>query len=259
MIRGLYTSGWSMLALEKKMDVISNNIANSSTTGYKKDEVIYESFPETLYRRVNDTRSNISPFSNNIGYMSTGNDVGEIFTYFNQGQLVSTGNKSDLAITGADTAFFTVLAINQQGESVEYYTRDGSFAVGSDGFLRTTDGYLVAGENGPVFLGDGEYTIKEDGTVVQDGNIINKLRITQFSNTENLRKIGQNLFEAQGDIEQTEFSGAVRQGYLEQSNVNVVKEMVNMITVTRSYEANQKIIQTIDSTLGKTVNEVGAV
>ncbi len=256
MIRGLYTSGWGMLALEKKMDVISNNMANVSTTGFKKDTVVYESFPDALYKRIYDTKSNLNP-SGNVGTLQLGSDVGEIYTYFNQGQLVNTNNNTDLAITGANSAFFTVTGTDEEGNSMEYFTRDGSFVVDKDNVLRTKDGYAVAGQDGPVVIGSGDFAIDEDGSVIQNGEILDRLLIKQFDNTETLRKFGSNMLESTDDTTEQEFSGVVRQGHLEQSNVTIVKEMVNMITVTRSYEANQKIITSIDTTLDKAVNEVG--
>lgn len=258
MIRGLYTSGYSMLELQKQMDVISNNIANADTTAYKKDTMVYESFPELLTRRINDTKSSLNP-TGLTGSMQLGYDVSEIYTYYNQGQLTNTGNKLDAAINGADNAFFTVLVPDQNGNTTEYYTRDGAFALGPDGTLSTKDGYAVAGQNGPVKLSGDNFTINADGTVVQDGQVVDKLLVKQFTDTKTLRKFGSNLVQKTADTQEQEFSGTIQQGYLEQSNVNIVKEMVGMINVMRSYEANQKILQAQDSTLEKAVNEVGAV
>jgi flagellar basal-body rod protein FlgF len=258
MIRGLYTSGWSMLALEKKMDVIANNMANASTTGYKKDTAVFESFPELLTKRIHDTRSRLNP-SGVPGFMSLGSDVGEIFKYFNQGQLSSTGNSFDLAISGSDSAFFTVMGTVEEGNSTEFYTRDGSFVVGEGNGLMTRDGHAVMGLNGPVVLYGDNFTVSPDGTIMQDGEVIDMLLIREFTDTSGLRKFGSNLLAATGETEEQPFSGTVRQGFLEQSNVDIVKEMVNMITVMRAYESNQRILQMADSTLEKAVNQVGAV
>lgn len=258
MIRGLYTSGWSMLAVQKKMDVISNNMANVSTNGYKKDTLVLESFPSLLTKIIKDYDGKPGT-SRNIGTMELGNDVGEIYTYYSQGQLSKTDNCLDIAIRDSSSAFFTILFTDAYGNEREMYTRNGSFVVSSDNRLATKDGYTVMGENGPILIGTGEFLVEEDGTVIQDGEIIDRLLITEFADTTALRKFGDNMIEADGDAEKAVFSGTVQQGFTELSNVNIVREMVDMITVMRSYEANQKVIQAIDGTLDKAVNEVGAM
>ncbi len=259
MIRGLYTSAWSMKANSKKMDVIANNLANVNTTAFKKDTVVFESFPELLARRVNDdSRSRLNP-SGRIGTLDLGHDVGEVFTYFNQGQLVNTDNYFDLAINNSSSAFFTVEVIDGNGEAREFYTRDGAFTVDQEGFLATKDGHRVLGVNGPIMIGEGKFTVREDGTIYKDDKYVGRLLIRDFTDTTTLRKYGNNLLVRTEETQERPFEGTVMQGYLEQSNVNVIREMVDMITVMRSYEANQKIIQAHDNTLGKAVNDVGSI
>ncbi|EMS70247.1 flagellar hook-basal body protein [Ruminiclostridium cellobioparum] len=261
MIRGLYTSAWSMLANDRKMDVITNNLANVNTAGYKKDTVVFESFPDLLTKRINDTKN-----SSNIGSMELSSDVGEIFTYFTQGQLNQTNNMLDLAIDdngGANTsspAFFTVGVVDPSDNSnlKEYYTKDGSFVLNSDNQLVTKDGNYVLGQSGPITLEPGQFSIDDMGNIVQDGAVVDTLRITQFSDPAMLRKFGDNMLENTGS-ETSDFTGSVLQGFSEGSNVNVISEMVDMITVMRAYEANQKVLQSHDSLLEKAVNEVGVV
>lgn len=257
MIRSLYTSGWSMMALNKKIDVISNNLANINTTGYKKDIVVFEAFPEILTRRINDTRSPTNP-SGRIGTMELSCDVGEVFTYYMQGQLLKSDNSFDLAIKDSNTAFFTIEVVDENGNITECYTRDGRFKLDSDNRLVTQEGYAVMGVDGPVFL-YGDFVVEEDGTIIQDGEIVSRLLITEFANPESLRKYGSNLVQATEETIMQDFTGSVVQGFTEQSNVDPIREMVDMITVMRSYEANQKVIQTLDGTLERAVNEVGAV
>ncbi len=261
MIRGLYTSAWSMIANSKKMDVITNNMANVNTTGYKKDTVVFESFPDLLTKRINDTKN-----SSNIGSMELSSDVGEIFTYFTQGQLNQTNNTLDIAISDDNTsaaaspAFFTIgVAVpSGDGEMKEYYTKDGSFVLNSNNQLATRDGNLVLGQNGPITLEPGAFSVDDKGNIVQNGTIVDTLKITQFVDGTKLRKFGDNLLENAGS-ETSDFTGTVLQGFTEASNVNVIDEMVDMITVMRAYEANQKILQSQDSLLEKAVNEVGVV
>lgn len=247
-----------MLANEKKMDIITNNMANVNTTAYKKDAVVFESFPEVLTRRINDTRSRINPDSF-IGNMQLGSDVGEVFTYYNQGQLLKTDNKLDMALRDSGSSFFTVKGTDGSGNEKEYYTRDGSFAIGEGNCLVTKEGYIVQGINGPIRINGDSFSVMPDGTVIQDGEIIDKLLIKEFTNTGTLRKSRNNLIEKTEQTEEGAFNGNVQQCYLELSNVNIVKEMVDMITVTRAYEANQKVLQAQDGTLEKAVNEIGAL
>jgi len=247
-----------MLAIEKKMDIITNNMANVGTNAYKKDTVVFESFPDVLTKRINDTRSKLSP-DGVVGNMQLGSDVGEVFTYYNQGQLLKTDNKLDMAIRDSDSAFFTVSGIDRNGNEKEYYTRDGAFAIGADNMLVTKEGYIVQGVNGPIRLNGDSFSIMSDGTIIQDNEIVDKLLIKEFTDTKTLRKFGSNLLEKTDQTEEALFGGNIQQGYLELSNVNIVKEMVDMITVTRAYEANQKVLQAQDGTLEKAVNEVGAL
>jgi flagellar basal-body rod protein FlgG len=258
MVRGLYTSGWSMLALEKKMDVVSNNMANSSTNGYKKDTVILESFPSLMTNIVRDyNTASGRPYS--IGTMELGNDVGTVHTYYTQGQLNRTENNLDIAIRDSDGAFFTVAVPDDGGNFRAFYTRNGSFARSANGSLVTSEGYTVLGENGPIILQEGEFFVSDDGSIVQGESVIDRLLITEFEDTTALRKYGNNLLQAGQDAQTREFTGTVQQGFMELSNVNIIREMVDMVTVMRSYEANQKVLQAIDSTLEKAVNQVGVV
>lgn len=258
MIRGLYTSSWSMLAIQKKMDIISNNMANVSTNGYKKDTLVLESFSKVLTKIIKDFNGTPRR-SGNIGTMELGSDVGEVFTYYSQGQLHKTGNKLDMAFSDSSDAFFTISVMDTDGNEKELYTRDGSFVKGSDNSLLTKEGYAVMGENGSIVLGSGDFFVDKDGTIIQNGEVVDKLLIKEFADTMVLKKYGYNLVQADEDAETRNFSGTVQQGFSELSNVNIVREMVDMITVMRSYEANQKVLQAMDSTLEKAVNEVGAV
>jgi len=228
-----------MLAIQKKMDIISNNMANASTNGYKKDTLVMESFPDVMTKIIKDFDGGSSR-PRNIGTMELGNDVGEVFTYYSQGQLTKTENNLDMAIRDSRSAFFTVAVPDGSGNIRAFYTRDGAFTKSSNSTLMTKEGYTVLGENGPIVLQDGPFTVTEDGTVTQNGEIVDKLLITEFTDTTQLRKHGYNLVQAEPGAQTREFSGTIQQGFAELSNVNIVREMVDMITVLRSYEANQK-------------------
>ena len=238
-----------MIALERKMDVISNNMANVDTNAYKKDTVIYQGFHELLTKRIND-----SYFADNrLGTMVFGSDVGEVHTNFRQGQLARTGSGLDIAIDdgiSGNTGFFVVGADNGNNGYDLYFTRDGSFSV-SNNVLVTKEGHVVMGHNGPITLQGSEFTVLEDGTVMQEGFIMGRIQVLEFQDPTVLRKTGSGLYRLEEDVEPLAFSGSLRQGMAEKSNVNIIKEMMDMITVMRAYETNQRMVQIQDSTLGR--------
>lgn len=248
MIRGLYTASSGMLAEQKIMDVISNNLANVNTTGYKKDIVLTKSFPDFIVTR--NGGDNIPP-GGNIGRMNYGILIDTFSTNYQPGAIDKTNGVLDFALDG--TGFFVVNT--PQGLR---YTRDGSFILNSNGDLVTKEGYNVMGQNGAIRLNQGDISVDNFGNISLNGQYIDRLNVVDFNNYNTLRKQGDNLFYTNGG--QTIPSNAtVRQGYLEGSNVNPVNEMVNMIEVMRNYEANQKVATAFDETLDKSVNEVGKV
>lgn len=258
MLRGIYTSAMGMAVQDKRIDIISNNLANINTNGYKGDTTVIQSFNNILTKRINDTYTQQNP-SGKLGHMPLCTDVREVFTNYNQGQMIPTGNKTDLSISNSNNSFFAIEVPNNNSGTDERYTRDGAFSLNAEGKLVTSQGYIVKGEKGPITLKGQDFIVNNKGEVIQNGQAVNKLQIKTFKNTENLRKLGNNLIKVEGQPEEAEFKGEILQGFLEGSNVNPIREMVNMITVMRSYEANQKVLSTHDQTLGKAVNEVGTL
>ncbi|QTL96984.1 flagellar basal-body rod protein FlgF [Iocasia frigidifontis] len=248
MIKGLYTAASSMLANQNKMSLISNNLANVNTTGYKKDEGIQESFPEMLISRIEKDKKPRA-----IGSLGTGTRLQETYTDLTQGSLYATGNELDLAIDG--DGYFVV----ETPEGIRY-TRNGNFTLNDNGQIVTNQGYLVMGEEGPMQTIPGRnIQIDGSGQLYLDNLRGDSFLVVNFPNTDQLTKIGDNLYtsEVAGEEELADFQ--IRQGYLENSNVNVVQEMVKMIETNRYYTANQKVITAYDSTLDKVVNSVGSI
>lgn len=257
MIRGLYTSASGMLKEQKKLDITANNMANVSTTGYKKDIAVFQSFPEMLTQRIND-RIGRQGSNANIGDMSLGADVVQIYTTYNPGRMNQTNLSTDMGLENSDNAFFTVNVAGPAGNQ-EMYTRNGSWTLNQEGYLITRDGYIVLGNNGPIRLQSDQFTVQKDGGVYQNGNYIDTLRITEFTDTTGLRKYGNNMVQAPAGTQTRPFTGQVVQGSIEDSNVNSVEEMVEMINIMRSYEANQKAVKAYDDMLDKSSNEIGKV
>jgi flagellar basal-body rod protein FlgF len=176
-----------------------------------------------------------------------------VTTFFQDGPLQHTGLMTDFALQGE--GFFTILRDNE-----EIYTRDGTFKVNEEGILVTMEGHVVAGEYGPIHVGHEDFEIDYEGNIWQGDSLINRLRMVNFEDPTLLEKVGDNLFANNGEANPTQgFEGQVLQYYVENSNVDLIEEISNMIVVARSYEANQRILQMADRTLAKTVNEVGTV
>ena len=254
MIKGLYTSALGMITMMRKMNVTADNIANANTTGFKKDRVATKSFTEELLKRLNDPGD--QPYYDvPIGRISQGVYIDDIYTDFTGGGFRKTSAPLDLAISG--NGFFCISAADRTGQVSELYTRDGSFTLGTDGLLLTKEGNPVLGANGMIRIPPGYITVSEDGSIFSNDEYIDRLRITSFADTHELRKRENNLFSATNRALQTDFTGSILAGYLENSNVSPIKEMTDMITTTRVYDANQRMITIHDNILSRVVNEIG--
>ncbi len=258
MNRGLYTASVGMVTQMNKMDVISNNIANANTAGYKKDGVVTRSFQEELYLRVNDDDSTSLVSKNRaVGTLNLGNNVDLIKTDFSTGSLERTQGHLDLAISGE--GFFSVNFVNHDGSITEKYTRDGGFKLGPKGELLTSSSYAVLDENGaPIVISTNTLpTIGQDGAIYANDEYITKIKVTAFEDNAYLKKFGGNLYDTVDGATVKNFNGSIEQGYKEMSNVNAVSEMVDMINASRAYEASAKVVEAHDSIMQKTANEVG--
>jgi flagellar basal-body rod protein FlgF len=257
MVKGLFTAWTGMANEQKRLDIVSNNLANASTVGFKKDSVTNQSFDNLLTLKIKDS----SEAYNNraIGTMSLGVKIGEVYTDYNQGSLRSTENTYDLAIEGS--GFFNVSTTDANGNEVIKYTRNGNFTMDQNGVIMDMNGNALIGEGGrlTVPVDASNVVIDADGSVYADGNYIDKVKITDFEDYDYLTKQSDNMYIPVEGASEKQTSASIHQGYTEQSNVNVVKEMTDMIAITRAYEANQKVIQSIDGTLDLAANTVGKV
>jgi len=243
-----------MMTQMQKMDIVSNNIANSDTTGFKKDTAVVHSFSEELSKRLDDPKYRLIKFNSGIGNMSLGVFVDEVYTDFSSSSVEETENDLDCAISG--DGFFAISVTDRNGNTTEKYTRDGSFTLDADNNLRTSEGNYVVGEGGNINIPNGSITIDNNGNIYSNNEFVDRLKLVDFSNKESLRKYGDNLYDTIDESEQQDFTGTIIQGRVENSNVNPVEEMVKMISLARNYEANQKMVQTHDSTLSRAVNDI---
>jgi len=263
MVKGLYTAYTGMVEEMRRLDVMSNNLANADTTGYKKEGTVNRSFAAELAIKIKDS-SDVT--ARGIGNINLGVKVGETYTDYSQGSYEITDLSTDLALDG--NGFFAIEYTSKDGQTSIKYTRDGDFTVNAQGYLVTTDGDYVLNYDGALNSRTGSYvkvdpnlpiTVDSQGFITQNDQIVARVGYVDIENYDYLAKFGENLYDLVPGGRVMASNANINSGVLETSNVNIVSEMVDMITITRAYEANQKIIQTIDSTLDKAVNQVGRV
>lgn len=259
MIRSLYTSVSGLITLENKQNVITNNMANANTNGFKSDNLSMKSF-EDVYISNRDKVVGGRNVKNTIGTLSLGAKIDEVNTHFTQGLLKETSKPTDFAIEGR--GFFVVQRATAGG-SENLYTRDGNFKIGLDGTLITTDGDKVLGVNQntgqvePIFVGNNKFIMNENNVVQVEGFANYELLTADFNDYSTLAKVGDNYYSGENPMMNTQVW--VHQGLIEGSNVTLTDEMVNMMTVMRNFETNQKMVQMLDESLGKAASEIGAV
>lgn len=232
MIRGLYISNTGLNASQRALDKVAGNLANANTTGYKQQTVAHSTFKEALLTR---NRKSV------IGETTHGVKLDEIRNDFTQGSIQKTDRALDFAING--DAFFTVQLPNGGYQ----YTKDGSFHMDRDGFLVNDNGYYVQGEAGPL--------------TVDDNNELNQgFALTSFTNKDLLRKEGENLYSNNNNANANRADQIpVMKGYLETSNVDIAKNMSDMLLHSKYMSFNSRVLNVQDKILEKSVSEVGSV
>ena len=247
MVRGLYIAGTGMLLQRRHMEIITNNIANADTTGYKKEHLVSHSFDEVMVRRINDPH--VLGQTPIVGPLNLGTQVDQLYINFTEGNLEGTERPTDLALMG--DAFFVM-----QTPDGERYTRSGAFYIDQLGYLVDGEGNFLLGANGPIYVGGLDFTVDTAGGVNVGENFADTIRIVSFADNNSLRKQGSNLYFSMEEPQAATNQYSILQGYLEASNVDIGREMVDMLSIFRTYETNQRMITMIDETVGKAVNEI---
>ena len=228
------------------MDIISNNLANSISVGFKKDRVSFQDLLSSL-----DTNSKET-------FAGEGQNpdpaLVKVETDFSQGDGHFTGNMLDFSINGK--GFFKI----QTPEGV-LYTRKGAFKLDAQGVLITQDGHRVMGQNGSITILGDQIQVDNRGRVIADGSEVDQLDVVDIANPKDLVKTDGNMFRSNGSIDELPLpqETIITQAHLEDSNVNVAEEMVNMIHSMRAFESYQKAIQVLDKLDNKATNEVSRV
>lgn len=256
MLRGLYTLTSGMLTQQRKLDSISNNMANQSTPGFKRDSVIATTFQEELAVRVENTdRSETAP----LGTISMIVTPDETVSDFEQGAFDNTERPLDFALSG--NGFFEV----QRPDGSMVYTRNGSFTLDDEGSLYLQHvGRVMGVDGGPIQLETDRVTTDKTGTIhlLDGGQPIGQIRVVDFNDYHLLVKNGEGMFQ---NADPQNVSGtnppttAVLEKNVERSNVDSVTEMVSMIASQRALQSSSQIIKIYDQIMAKATSEIGRV
>lgn len=259
-----------MISQQRRQEMISNNVANINTPGFKADQVSLRSFPELLIQQMNSTKlpvqNSVSKrVSTPIGTLNTGVYAQDITPHFGQGILRETRMNTDLAIIDGvypdetGSVFFTVQ--NEAGDT--RYTRNGNFTIDGEGYLTTNEGYYVLDRAGNRIFTDGlEFNVTNEG-MIEIGTDQIPLGLAYITNVNDLVKEGNDLFNPEPGTAQAVdplAAGAtftVQQGFLEGSNVDPAQSMVEMIQAYRNFEMNQRVLKEYDESMRKAVTEIG--
>lgn len=269
MFRGFYTAASGMLSQQRRQEMITNNVANINTPGYKAEQIALRSFPELLVKEMSSlniaTIEGLKKYRNHpVGMLNTSVYTQELIPNFRQGALRETGIQTDLAIADtelpdeAGSVFFTVQ--NEAGGI--RYTRNGNFTIDGEGYLTTNQGYYVLNAAGnPIQTGGLDFVVTADGDIQLENQII-PLGIAYIANTNDLTKEGNDLFNPEPGNAQAVAANAagviftVRQSFLEGSNVDPGQSMTEMIQAYRNFEMNQRVLKAFDESMAKTVSEI---
>ena len=238
MYKGIYIALSGAVVKQTQLEVVSRNLANSQTISYKKDVISFKDYlmkDEFGLREATDGRAMT--------------EISNLATDHTDGEAIRTGNPLDIALQGRGF----------MGLDDGSFTRRGDLKLDTDGYLVTYKGVKVLGNGGrpiqmPKVMGD--IVIESDGAISVGGKKVGKLNIVDFEGKESLMKAGSEFFLIDEDTPRVESSAQVSQGYLETSNVDVMREMIELIRLSREFEAYQKVMRSFDETMSKATNEM---
>lgn len=278
MFRGFYTVASGMLAQQRRTEMLTNNMSNASTPGFKADQSSMRAFPEMLLKHFDKqhipTEKGLTlPFNKTVGPINTGVYMQEAIPAFAQGDLRETNINTDIALYDSNmplneenglngSIFYTV----QNANGDLRYTRNGNFTIDFEGYLTTGSGLYVLDDGGNrILLPNDQFTVDETGYLTDENGNTSRLGIRYTANPYRLVKEGDGLFRAENDadlvnaynLEDVRFT--TQQGFVERSNVDVARTMTDLLTAYRAFEANQKVLQAYDKSMEKAANEIGRI
>ncbi|WP_100401491.1 flagellar hook-basal body protein [Bacillus sp. FJAT-42315] len=277
MFRGFYTAASGMIAQQRRTEMLTNNMSNANTPGYKADQSSLRAFPEMLLQRIDQssvpTKNKLNFTSAQpIGALGTGVYMQETKPLFIQGDLRETGLKTDVALLDVNMpvneetgqtgmVFYTI----QGADGQVRYTRNGNFTQDADGYLTTASGlYVLDSQGNRIQLTSDEFVISEDGQIIENGQAAGQIGLGYAENPNLLIKQGDGLFRLENGAlpnayTQNNIQFRFKQGFIEASNTDAARAMTDMMSAYRSFEANQKVLTAYDRSMEKAANEVGRV
>lgn len=260
MLKSIYTPVSGALAQERVLEILSNNLANLNTNGFKADKVSFEKLVPEPFKNYDsplppanyklDFNEMMPLAGNELSYVG----IADVSRDQTQGPAVQTDNRTDLMLEGK--GYFTVNT--REGNRL---TRNGSLSLNTDGVLTTKTGDPVMGVKGLIYVQQGDFEVNQQGEVFQNGKIIDRLLIQEVANESNLERVGSNYYFHNGPDEDLSpvANPQVSQGYVEGSNVNAIQNLTAMILSHRSYEAYQKAVSNYDQMMEKSSNTLGEI
>lgn len=233
MLDALAATQIALLHDQLSLQSINQNVTNMQTPGYKRQRIEYPPFDEQLSVE-----------------MASVYQQGQLTPFMRQGVLVQSRNPHHLSLSGA--GFFVV-----QGKKGIFYTRRGDFHINTQGELATANGLLLLGQNGPLRVNDPTFTVDKQGSLFVDHKKVDQINIVQLDHIDQLKYLGQGLYTSRESPKLAANDTNVQQGFLEQSNVKSLDEMIELITISRHFEASQHIMRMVDRLLSKAINQLG--
>lgn len=277
MFKGFYTVATGMLAQQRRTELLSNNLANANTPGFKADQSSIRSFPDMLLSSVGKTNASASQqagtqYMSQIGALNTGVYMQETLPNYVQGQIYSTNFTTDMALIdgnlpqnedgGTGSIFFRL----EYPEGGEAYTRNGNFTLDGQGYLVNAQGLYVLSDDGQrIQLQNDDFQLSQDGAIYVNNQQVGRIGVSYAANPNILQKQDNGLLRLQDDGELPTAYGTdgvnftLSQNYLEGSNVDSSRTMTDLMTAYRAFEANQKVLQAYDRSMEKAVNEIGKI
>ncbi|QUE87084.1 flagellar hook-basal body protein [Exiguobacterium alkaliphilum] len=251
MLRGLYTAAGAMNALQRQQEILSNNLGNVRTPGFKASNGVVRSFPEMLLAQVSNPGNGRSRVQGQVGTLSTGVYLQETMPRFSAGSISETGSPTDVYLKAP--AGFTgapMFAVEQNGETL--YTTNGRFAVDEERFLRSADGgYVLSDAGARIQLPSSEFTLSADGQITSLGENVATLGAYQIDDLATLEQVG-NDYRVNGDAPALA-PVTFQQGFIEEANVNLDQTMADLMMTYRQFEANQKVVQAYDKSAERAI------
>lgn len=278
MFKGFYTVATGMVSQQRKTEIITNNMANANTPGFKADQSTIRSFPDMLLSAVGNTNiptENGLKFTeaNPIGSLNTGVYLQETLGNYTQGSIYETSQKTDVALINGTmpideqsgqtgTIFFRL----EHPDGGEAYTRNGNFTLDGQGYLVNSQGLYVLSATGErIQLPSDDFSLSQDGNIYVEDEVVATLGVSFSENPDVLEKQDNGLFRTVDGTElpsaygQDNVTFSMQQSFLEGSNVDSAQSMTDLLTAYRAFEANQKVLQAYDKSMDKAVNEIGRV